>query len=133
RPLTLSQAKNALARDLGARNFDKLKSTPKLSQAAQLVESGYQFTGSQFLPPNGKKPISFDKALERERKLAAKAARTLTKELGFKSEREREKVAAYYEKGDRFLDRFYMAYEANVGELDEVATATIQRLYYLSN
>src|SRR5690606_40677794 len=72
-------------------------------------------------------------ALQREGKLATKAARTLTKELGFKSEREREKVAAYYEKGDRFLDRFYMASEANVGELDEVATATIQRLYYLSN
>lgn len=131
RPLTLTQAKNALARDLGSSTFDKAKTSGKLSQSLSLIESGYRFDKSGFVPPKGRKPLSLAQARERLAKAQAKAERARFKQLGFKSAKEREKITAYYADSDDFLSRFYNAYESNFGELDEQAKITIQRLFYL--
>lgn len=129
RPLTLSQAKNALARDLGAKDFAKAKATGKVNSALSLVQNGFLFDAGNFYTAKGRKALSLTSAQAELAKAQAKQQRKAAKELGFRSLREQEKVEAFYE-SDAFLNRFYLKYLETHGSLSDEIKTQIQILYY---
>lgn len=130
RPLTIEQAKNALARDLKSKDFAKLKKSGKLAQVNKLAANNFKLKGGKFIPPKGRKPLDLAQASAKVAAKERKEAAAKAKELGFKSKQEQEKVADYYGKSDGFLSRFYDRFEESNGEMTEEDRATIQRLYY---
>lgn len=95
RPLTITQAKNAAARDLGSKNYDSLKKEGKLAKAKKAISEGYQYTKGKFKKPRGKAK-SLDDVLKEVQKKEAKAKRAYAKDTGYKSPEEKKKLSNFF-------------------------------------
>lgn len=130
RPLSLAQAKQALARDLKSKDFDSLKKSGKLANAENLLAKDFTFAKGKFVAPKGRKPLTLDEANKRALKSVESDRRSRNKLLGFANEPQRKRVSNFTKDNIDLYQRFVDSYEETQGTINSQTGALIARLLY---
>lgn len=130
KPLTLTQAKAALARDLKSKDFDSLKKSGKLERAQRALDAGYQFEKGKFKKPSGRKPLTLDEVSKRQAKEELSAKNKSARSLGFNSDSQRKSVSDWTKDNLELFFRFVDQYDQSQGASDIETRALIARLLH---